>query len=173
MDDFNQQFRRFLHLDRKRKGGGLTPHELRRWLQLKRVLNREFTPGSDPKGIQRRESVRVPARMAVSFRNLGDLRECLMTNLSRGGLFIATDSPLEMGTRFHLRIEMEKTRETIEVPGGTFDCERFSWWTSFDQELRIWRTGPHNMLVQLEVLEENRHVLYRLATLSETEIAVS
>lgn len=64
-------------------------------------------------------------------------------------------------------------RETIEVPGGTFDCERFSWWTSFNQELRIWRTGPHNMLVQLEVLEENRHVLYRLATLSETEIVVS
>lgn len=64
-------------------------------------------------------------------------------------------------------------RETIEVPGGAYDCERFSRWNPFDQEFRIWRTGAHNMLVQLEVVGEKRHDLYRLASLSETEIVVT
>jgi uncharacterized protein (TIGR02266 family) len=96
--------------------GGLTPRELQRWMLLKRTLNQQFAPGADAEKVHRRESLRVPARVGVSFRSLGELRECLMTNLSRGGLFVATDSPLEIGTRFELRIEMEKTGEIIEVP---------------------------------------------------------
>ena len=114
VDDFNQQFRRFLYLDRKRKAGGITPRELQRWILLKRILNQEFAPEADAEKAQRRESLRVPARVGVSFCSLGELKECLMTNLSRGGLFVATDTPLEIGTRFQLRIEMEKTGETIE-----------------------------------------------------------
>lgn len=116
MDDFSQQFRRFVFLDRKRAAGGLTPAELRRWMELKRRLNQEFASGGDPSHAHKRESVRVPARVGVSFRSTGELQECVMTNLSRGGLFIATDSPLEIGARFELRIEMEKTGETVEVP---------------------------------------------------------
>jgi len=116
VDDFNLQFRRFLHLDRKRRGGGLTPGELRRWMKLKSILNQEFSPASDSDGLARRESVRVAARVGVSFRDLGQLRECLMTNVSRGGLFIATDNALDIGTSFELCIELEKTGEVMEVP---------------------------------------------------------
>jgi len=116
VDDFSLKFRRFLHLDRKRKQGGLTPGELRRWMKLKRLLNQEFTTDGDLENLERRESVRVPARVAVSFHDVGALKECLMTNVSRGGVFIATDDALEIGTRFCLRIELEKSGETIEAP---------------------------------------------------------
>jgi Tfp pilus assembly protein PilZ len=36
-----------------------------------------------------------------------------MTNLSRGGVFIATDRPAEIGTRLELRIHIEDTGEEI------------------------------------------------------------
>jgi uncharacterized protein (TIGR02266 family) len=116
VDDFSLAFRRFLHLDRKRKAGPLTPGELRRWLKLKRILNQEFTPARNFDGLDSRESVRVPARVGVSFRDLGELRECLMTNVSRGGVFIVTDDALDIGTRFELRILLEKTGESLDVP---------------------------------------------------------
>jgi uncharacterized protein (TIGR02266 family) len=110
------RFRQFLYLDRKRAAEGLAPGELRRWLKLKRILNQEFVPGTSLERADRRESVRVPARLRVSFRDLGALRSCLMTNLSRGGVFVETDSPLEIGTRLELRIHVEDSGEQIEVP---------------------------------------------------------
>jgi Tfp pilus assembly protein PilZ len=39
-----------------------------------------------------------------------------MTNLSRGGVFIATESPASIGTRLQLLIHVEGTGERLEVP---------------------------------------------------------
>lgn len=116
LKDFNQQFRHYVLLDRKRKDMGLTPTELRRWMKLKRILNQEFSPADDFEGLERRESVRLPARVRASFRDVGEFQECLMMNLSRGGLFIATDSPLEIGASFELRITLEESGEDLDVP---------------------------------------------------------
>ena len=117
MDDFHTQFRQFLYLDRKRAAEGLSPSELRRWLKLKRILNQKFSPNTSYERAERRESVRVPVRLRVSFTNLGELGASLMTNLSRGGVFIATDQPAEIGTRLELRLHIEDTGEEINVPG--------------------------------------------------------
>lgn len=116
MDDFNSRFRQFLYLDRKRSGESLSPAELRRWIKLKRILNQEFSPGASYEHADRRMSVRVPARLGVTFRDPGELRACLMTNLSRGGLFVETDSPAEIGTRLLLVLQIEQSGETLEVP---------------------------------------------------------
>jgi uncharacterized protein (TIGR02266 family) len=117
VDDFCTQFRQFLYLDRKRAAERLSPSELRRWLKLKRILNQEFSPNTSYERAERRESVRVPVRLRISFTDLGELRGSLMTNLSRGGVFIATDRPAEIGTRLELRIHIEDTGEEIDVPG--------------------------------------------------------
>ncbi len=103
-------------LDRKRKSLGLTPGELRRWMKLKRILNQEFAPNSDYESLERRESVRVPARVRVAFEKVGELCESLMTCLSRGGLFVATDAPLEIGAKFELRIDLEETGDSLVAP---------------------------------------------------------
>lgn len=115
MDDFSQTFRRFLHLDRKRQADALTPRELRLWMHFKRLLSEEFNPGSLESADQR-ESVRVPARVAASFGDVGELRDGLMTNMSRGGVFVATDQPLAIGSRFELCIRMDDTGEEFDVP---------------------------------------------------------
>jgi uncharacterized protein (TIGR02266 family) len=117
VEDFYAQFRQFVYLDRKRAAEGLSPSELRRWLKLRRILNQEFSPNTSYERAERRESVRVPVRLRVSFTDLGELRESLMTNLSRGGVFIATDRPAEIGTRLELRLHIENTGEEIDVPG--------------------------------------------------------
>ena len=45
MPDMPSLFRVYMDLDRRRKAGGLAPHELSRWARLKRELNRHFQPG--------------------------------------------------------------------------------------------------------------------------------
>ena len=108
-------FRQFTALDRRRKADGLSIAELSRWHALKRALNRHFQPDADPNQQDKRESVRVPLRLKVAFDSYGQIRDSLMTNLSRGGLFVATDAPLAIGTPFDLRIQVGS--KEIEVPG--------------------------------------------------------
>ncbi len=114
-ENFPAVFRQFMALDRRRKSEGLSVAELARWHDLKRALNRRFQPDSDPDQQDKRESVRVPLRLTVAFGSTGQIRESLMTNLSRGGLFVATDTPLPIGTPFQLRIQVESKQ--IEVEG--------------------------------------------------------
>jgi uncharacterized protein (TIGR02266 family) len=109
-------FREYIHLERKRIGEGLSPLELQRWTALKRMLGKEFSPGLSDERANQRRSVRVSTRLAVTFRNLGELQRCLMTNLSRGGLFIATEQPAEIGTRLELQLHIEETGEQIDAP---------------------------------------------------------
>jgi len=117
MDDFHARFRQFLFLDRKRSSDGLTPTELRRWMKLKRFLNQEFSPGTSFERADRRESVRVPTRLRVCFGSEGELRDSLMTNLSRGGLFVETPEPADIGTFIELRLQIDETGEALEVSG--------------------------------------------------------
>jgi uncharacterized protein (TIGR02266 family) len=104
-----------MHLDRKRSDGGLLPSELRRWIELKRALDQQLSSGSGYAGAERRTSVRVPARTQVSFGSSDELGASLMTNLSRGGLFVVTDKPAEMGTRLELCIHLEDSEEDLVV----------------------------------------------------------
>jgi uncharacterized protein (TIGR02266 family) len=115
MSDVVLLFREFARLDRKRRRG-LSPSELQRWMLLKRRLVREFNPDVSDDQADRRASVRVPTRLVVSFGDLGELRRCWMTNLSRGGLFVATDEVLEIGARLVLRIGISQTGDEVEIP---------------------------------------------------------
>jgi uncharacterized protein (TIGR02266 family) len=116
-------FRQFIHLERKREGEGLSPLELQRWTALKRMLGKEFSPGLSDQRADQRTSVRIPTRLAVTFRDLGELQRCLMTNLSRGGVFVATERPAEIGTRLELQIHVEETDAWIEAPAEVVTCD--------------------------------------------------
>jgi hypothetical protein len=61
--------------------------------------------------------------------------------------------------------------ETIVVPAGTFACERFTWQTSFEKELHVWRHGPHHVFVRLVVATGDKSgSVYELATLEEQSV---
>ena len=115
MSDVVASFRAFVFLDRKRMREGLTPAELSRWTALKRELARELSDGYDDERADQRASVRVPMKLRVSFASMGELGQALITNLSRGGLFVATDHGLELGTRVVLRLHVEEAGKGIEV----------------------------------------------------------
>jgi uncharacterized protein (TIGR02266 family) len=117
MSDMPGLLRAYMALDQQRKSGGLSPAELARWSQLKGALNRHFQPEVEEQHAKSRASVRVPLALNVCFESRGKVRECLMMNLSTGGIFIATESPLPIGTPFNVRIRVEKTAEEIELPG--------------------------------------------------------
>ena len=117
MADMPGLLRAYIALDKRRKAGGLSPTDMARWSQLKSALNRHFEPGIDQQHAQSRESVRVPLNLNVNFESRGEVRRCTMKNLSAGGIFIASESPLPLGTPFNVRIRIEKSGEEIELPG--------------------------------------------------------
>ncbi len=116
MPDVVAQFREYIRLDRKRRSGGLTPAELERWTRLKRSLGQKFSPGLSDEQSDQRSSVRVPAQLRIDFPSIAELRGKLMTNLSRGGLFVTTTHLLDIGTRVTLHITIESSDERLEIP---------------------------------------------------------
>jgi len=117
MPDMPGLLRAYLALDKRRKAGGLSPGDMARWSQLKATLNRHFQPDIQEQHAQSRASVRVPLSLNVSFESRGEVRKCMMKNLSAGGIFVASESPLPIGTPFNVRIHIEKTGEEVELPG--------------------------------------------------------
>jgi len=114
--DVPAQFREYVRLDRKQRAGGLSTAELERWMRLKRLLGKRFTPDLTDEQADQRASLRVPLRLRVDFRSVESLRGQVMTNISRGGLFIAVENPLAIGTRISLQLHIETTDERLELP---------------------------------------------------------
>jgi len=113
--DVATRFREYTRLEKKRTGSGLTPAELRRWVALKRMLSRTFAPEISDEIADARVSLRIPTRLSVSFTSVGEVRRSLMTNLSRGGVFIRTENPSEIGTRVDLCLHIDESGEDLRV----------------------------------------------------------
>ncbi len=123
MSDMPGLLRAYLALDKRRRAGGLSPADMARWSQLKGALNRHFEPKVADQHAKSRASVRVPLSLNVDFESRGKVRKCLMKDLSAGGIFVATESPLPIGTPLNVRIRVERTGEEIELPGEVVSVE--------------------------------------------------
>ncbi len=117
MADIALLFRRYMRLESRRKSSSLSVVELEEWSELKEILNTHFQPGVSKEHAAQRDSVRVPTRLNVSFESYGEIREVLMTNLSRGGIFVASDRPLPIGTKVQVKIRIEESGNVINVSG--------------------------------------------------------
>jgi uncharacterized protein (TIGR02266 family) len=115
VSDIAAHFRAFVFLDRKQSREGLSASELARWTALKRELGRELSGDGDEERVAQRASLRLPARLRVSFASLGELGQALITNLSRGGVFVATQQLLEIGMRVTLRLHVDQSGKEVEV----------------------------------------------------------
>ncbi len=113
--DVATRFREYTRLENKRAEGALTPAELRRWVAIKGMLNRSFSPGIGKARANQRASVRVPTRLGASFTTVGEICRSLMTDLSRGGVFLRTEDLVDLGTRFELCIHIDESGEDIRV----------------------------------------------------------
>jgi hypothetical protein len=105
--EISRLFREFMDLEKRRASPGITPEELQRWQLLKRRLAKEFHPNLADEHADQRRSVRVPTLLRVSFPDRRSLEECLLTNISRGGVFVATRAPEPIGATFRISIRIE------------------------------------------------------------------
>jgi uncharacterized protein (TIGR02266 family) len=117
MGDPNRLLLELTRLQRKLRDEGLTVEELERSDAIRKRLDRHFSCGSSARTEDRRQSPRVPTRLRCSFESLGIFERALITNLSHGGVFIKTVSPLPIGSKLRICIRIAKTEAEIELPG--------------------------------------------------------
>ncbi len=108
--------REYGQLERKRVHQGVTPSEYERWRELEQKLGQQISDVSRPAGGERRKHLRVPTRMLVEYRSREDLEEAMISSVSKGGLFISTAFPLEIGAKFVLILAVDAANESVEVP---------------------------------------------------------
>ena len=65
--------------------------------------------------IDRRNQERLPLRLRVEYESMEDFLTDFSANLSVGGMFIETDRPLSMGTRFRLRFYLPDFDEPVDT----------------------------------------------------------
>jgi len=116
MDKLLPLFREFSALEKKKAGAGLTARELARWTDLKTKLTLRLSKGATKENVERRQSLRIPMKLRVDFENAGAFNRATMSNISHRGIFISTAFPPEIGTQLQVRIEIESTGDSIEVP---------------------------------------------------------
>jgi len=125
MKDSLATFREYMRLERRR-ASGLSPDEYGRWLALRAGLDRVVGPLDPPGSGERRATPRIPTSLKVRFESLGEMGDVLMTNLSRGGIFVEIEPYPEIGTELKLRIQVVDPPREIELVG----------------EVTSWHVGP-------------------------------
>ena len=107
--------REYGRLERKRTLDSVTPREFERWAKLRERLEKKFPQGDRPAGAERRQNLRLPTRMLVEYETKGALKSALIKNISRGGLFIATDRAAPVGSEVMLLVRVANG-EIVELP---------------------------------------------------------
>jgi type IV pilus assembly protein PilZ len=81
---------------------------------------------SDPKikSPDRRRHVRVPMRLRVKFPNLHTLLEDFAYDISRGGIFIETESPKRLGEALVVTLVHPETSEELDLDGEVVRVSR-------------------------------------------------
>jgi uncharacterized protein (TIGR02266 family) len=62
-----------------------------------------------------RRQTRVPIQLEVEYRTTGNFLVAYSTNLSKGGLFLQTDTPAPVGTQLAIRLKVPGVDDAIEV----------------------------------------------------------
>src|SRR4051812_6861140 len=76
------------------------------------TVSRAMTQDDD-----RRDSLRVPIELKVEYKKLNTFFADYTKNICKGGTFIRTKKPLEIGTIFVFRLTVPKLKEAIAIRG--------------------------------------------------------
>ena len=121
MKDTLSVFRECMQLERRRSAG-LSPLELERLLRLRKRLEKVFGGLEGSRPGERRATPRVRTLLEVRFDDDAEIGRVLMTNLSRGGIFVPTEVPLPIGTEIKLRIRIEASSTEVALLGEVVSC---------------------------------------------------
>ena len=67
--------------------------------------------------MEMRATKRLPVRVMVEYESVEDFLIDYTANISIGGMFIQTERPLAVGTRFRLRLRLPERSRPIETFG--------------------------------------------------------
>lgn len=81
-------------------------------------------------GSDRRREFRAPIELRVEYKRLNTFFADYTKNISRGGTFIGTDKPLEIGTEFVFALDLPTLAEPLRLRG------RVMWTTTPDEASR-------------------------------------
>src|SRR5688572_5523064 len=68
-------------------------------------------------GADRRKFTRVPIQLKVEYKRLNSFFADYTRNISRGGTFIRTQKPLDIGTEFVFQLVVPKLPKALELRG--------------------------------------------------------
>ena len=81
------------------------------------MVRTKKTSGSKKTGAERRRHRRFSTSFAVDYSSGDNFLFAYLQNISEMGIFIRTDTPLEIGTELHLRFSVEGQAEPLRVEG--------------------------------------------------------
>ena len=112
------------------------------------------TEGSD-----RRRELRAPIELRVEYKRVNTFFADYTKNISRGGTFIATDKPLDIGTEFVFALDLPGLTEPLRLRG------RVMWTTKVDDSSKA---NPAGMGIEFQYdtgeREEKEAAVERLMT---------
>ena len=68
-------------------------------------------------GEEKRKNPRIETNIEIMFREAGSFIKSYMINVSKGGVFIKTPSPLPIDSPVNLQMQMPDDNETMEIKG--------------------------------------------------------
>ena len=71
----------------------------------------------DYEGPDRRQDPRAPIELKVEYKKLNTFFADYTKNISKGGTFIRTKKPLDVGTEFIFKLAVPKLREPLSIRG--------------------------------------------------------
>ncbi len=80
---------------------------------------------------EKRGSQRVPVRLEVNFQSIDSFLSEYAMNISRGGLFVSTRKPLDVGTKLTLQFTIPDAAVPIKINGEV------AWVTTYDKASQL------------------------------------
>jgi type IV pilus assembly protein PilZ len=105
-------------------------------------------------GSDRRRDGRAPIELRVEYKRLNTFFADYTKNISRGGTFIGTERPLDIGTEFVFALDLPTLREPLRLRG------RVMWITSVDEASKA---NPAGMGIEFQYVDaQERKEMERL-----------
>jgi type IV pilus assembly protein PilZ len=102
-------------------------------------------------GSDRRRPDRAPIELRVEYKRLNTFFADYAKNISRGGTFIGTERPLDVGTEFMFALDLPTLSEPLRLRG------RVMWSTASDEASKA---NPAGMGIEFQYASDDaRHAL--------------
>jgi type IV pilus assembly protein PilZ len=102
----------------------------------------------------RRRDLRPPIELRVEYKRLNTFFADYTKNISRGGTFIGTERPLDVGTEFVFALDLPTLKEPLRLRG------RVMWTTTLDEASKA---NPAGMGIEFQYAnDQERRVMEKI-----------